>query len=195
MTYSLEYQQALQMQHAGEDTWGKGKPKFAGADLLGLLKSRPYIRTVLDFGCGKGMLGSWLADIAPEIEYTGYDPGNPELDTLPKGQFDLVMSCDVLEHVEEDHINPTIQQMWDYTRVVMYNNIACSPARGRFSGDTKWQGQDLHLSVYTPEEWQRRFGAVLGHDSKFSPYEWRHVTRRWHSDMRPRCVMIDERLG
>jgi 2-polyprenyl-3-methyl-5-hydroxy-6-metoxy-1,4-benzoquinol methylase len=59
--------------------------------------------SILDFGCGKGKLIQRLGEEYPGIVVTGYDPGNKEFDTTMEGRHaDLIISTDVLEHVEDD---------------------------------------------------------------------------------------------
>ena len=194
-TFTENYQGHLRAHHEANPLWAKGKPKFAGADILGIIRARGYIRSILDYGCGKGGFGVWLKEFYPEVQYFGYDPGILGKEKLPDRKFDLVMTTDVMEHIEPALVDNTIQQLWDLTKTVMYNNIACTPTDERFKDEGEYKGESLHLSVHTPEEWRDRFMNVLGDDPKYSPFEWSHRTRRWHSEMRPRCVMVDERSG
>jgi len=194
MTIDKGYQEALQNRHEDVNTWGKGKPKYCGGDLLAIIQSRGYIETILDYGCGKGHLGEYLREHFPNIQYTGYDPGVREFSKLPEGRFDLVTSSDVLEHIEPHNLDATLLEMWERTGKVMYNNIACTPTSNLFT-EGPYTGQDLHLIIESPEWWLERFDKVFAGEAKYSTYEWRHVRRRWHGELRSRAVIIAERLG
>ena len=188
-----EYEAVLKTTHEGNPKWGSSTEKYGTGDIIGIVHKYPYIQTVLDYGCGKGALAEYLAAKAPEIEVTSYDPGIRGKDVLPKGKFDLVITCDVLEHVEPHLIDENIAYLWSMTKVVMYNNIACSSARHNFT-DGPYAGEDLHLIQEAPGLWRERFDRVLT-DPKCSLMEYRDIQRRHNTGWRKRCVMIHERVG
>ncbi len=188
-----EYAETLKQTHEGNPKWGGSTEKYGSGDILGLITSRPYMRTVLDYGCGKGVLKGYLAAHAPDVKVTEYDPGIRGKDTPPAGRYDLVITCDVLEHVEPDLIDENIAHLWSMTKVVMYNNIACSSARHNFT-DGPYAGRDLHLIQEDPDLWRERFARVLT-DPKCSLMEYRDIQRRHNTGWRKRCVMIHERVG
>jgi len=69
------------------------------------------LRSVLDFGCGRGVFSHLLKKQHPHLEITAYDPNGPETredgvqftNRLPEGKFDVVLLMDVLEHVPDPH--------------------------------------------------------------------------------------------
>lgn len=106
------------------------------------------LKTVLDFGCGKGTLKTAIAEIAPQIAVAEYDPAIAGKDTLPKGPFDLVVCTDVLEHVEPgrlDNVLATIHKM--AARGVLLE--ACV----KRSSQTLPDGRNAHLIVQPAEWW------------------------------------------
>ena len=190
------YKAELQKRHAASPTWGASTKKYGAGDFLTQITGRKYIRSVLDFGCGKMEMKAFLQEHAPYIEYTGFDPGIPGHDVMPKGQFDFVISCDVLEHVETHLIDDTLRQMWGLTKYVLYNNIACSSARHNFETGP-YAGQDLHL-IQEPTDWwyDKHVEAIA--DPKLSIQEVRMIKRRHKSTpngWRERAHIICERLG
>jgi hypothetical protein len=68
-------------------------------------------KSVLDYGCGKGLLTKSLALRFPEIDFYGYDPAIPGKDVLPIQKADLVINTDVLEHIPEDALPDVIKNI------------------------------------------------------------------------------------
>jgi hypothetical protein len=188
-----EYAEQLKREHANSKNWGGSTNKYGSGDILGLITSRPYIRSVLDYGCGKGELSRYLAQHVPGIPVTEYDPGIPGKDIPPEGRFGLVVTCDVIEHVEPEFIDRTLVKLAEYTQSVMYNNIACSPDLHIFDAGP-YEGQDRHISQSLPDVWLERFKTVIT-DPKISLMEYRSIRRRHKTGMRSRCVLIHERIG
>jgi hypothetical protein len=183
----------MQAEHHNSN-WGTTGPKYGGAQVVRLLDERPYIRTVLDFGCGKGELGRYVQSQLPGRvdEWYNYDPGNPEFNKLPPEdrKFDMVLSTDVLEHIEPHKLEDTIRQLAKWTKLVLYSNIACYPTLKYFRGGT-YDGQDLHLIVEEPEWWRNKITLLTG----FGVFEYKHVERRRRGGFIKRCEVIHERQG
>jgi len=187
-----EYAEELAVQH-GNMKWGTSAKRFAAADISWLLESRSaYLKTVLDYGCGKGQMGEFLRQRFPGVTVAEYDPGIPGKNVPPQGQYDLVITCDVLEHVEPHMIDDTIVRLQELTGKVLYNNIACSPTGHTFKSGP-YVGRDIHLIVEEPRLWRQRFS--LNAMPNIQEWEYRHVERRKRGDMRPRCTLIHERVG
>ncbi len=77
-----------------------------------LRRTRPV--SVLDLGCGDGVV---ISQVEMPPRYIGYDPSLTALercrelmprrtftDTIPEGQFDLVLSLDVMHHLVDDTV-------------------------------------------------------------------------------------------
>ncbi len=108
--------------------------------------------SILDFGCGKGRLVQRLREDYPDITTTGYDPGNTEFDTTLEGRHaDLIISTDVLEHVEPEHIDTTLKYLSTKSRYI-YHLIALSPAKLILP-----DGRNAHLIQESPEWWKQKF--------------------------------------
>ena len=65
--------------------------------------------SVLDFGCGHGELIQSIAEAYPGTTVDGYDPGNVDHNEMPAESFDCVVSADVFEHIEPEHLDQTLQ--------------------------------------------------------------------------------------
>ena len=139
-------------------------------------------KTMLDYGCGKGVhigslksqeTGPGLHDILSMPERLreilgisriyGYDPGYPPFASVPRGLFDIVVSFDVLEHIpEEDLVSWVIEELFTLARKVLVVQVACYPSSKRFDGSKENQ----HVTVQSPEWWREHFDAVSARHPK-----------------------------
>jgi cyclopropane fatty-acyl-phospholipid synthase-like methyltransferase len=109
-------------------------------------------KSIIDFGCGKGRLVERLREDYPNITVDGYDPGNPTYDrSLDNTQVDLLMSSDVLEHVEPEFIDQTLTYLSNKSRYI-YHLIALTPAKLILP-----DGRNAHLILESKEWWQEKF--------------------------------------
>lgn len=110
-------------------------------------------KTILDFGCGKGRLVERLKEQYPDKIVTGYDPGNKEFDKHLHDQtyVDMLISSDVLEHVEPEYIDQTLKYLSTKSRYI-YHLIALSPAKLILP-----DGRNAHLILESKEWWRDKF--------------------------------------
>jgi hypothetical protein len=66
-------------------------------------------RTVLDYGCGKGLGADNLVFNYPDLQVTKYDPFVPEYAGAPQGQFDMVICYNVLQVIESQYLDQVIE--------------------------------------------------------------------------------------
>jgi len=148
---------------------GSGIPAvdmFAGKSLAPhLAKIKSAVRqtgatSLLDYGCGKGLLyrsrdiqlpgGERIASVR---DYLGadtiacYDPAVQEFMIMPEGQFDGVISTDVLEHCPEDDLPWIVDEMFSKARKFVYANVAAFAAL-----KTLPNGENAHCTV-RPASW------------------------------------------
>ena len=107
--------------------------------------------TLLDYGCGKaeGYLEynhhkNW-GDIMPSL----YDPAIPEYEVLPEGQFDGVMSFDVLEHIPKEQIPETFQKIFSKATKFVFLGIATAPADAILPN-----GENAHCTIEPIGWWE-----------------------------------------
>ena len=109
-------------------------------------------RSILDFGCGKGRLIKTIKDAYPNIDVLGYDPANPDFNKdIDDIQIDMIISSDVLEHVEPEYIDNTLKFLQTKSKM-FYHLIACSPAKLILP-----DGRNAHLIVEDDRWWRQRF--------------------------------------
>jgi hypothetical protein len=117
--------------------------------------------TLLDFGCGAGdqynsphclhdALGIKRADVAL------YDPSFETHDSKPAGQFDIVISSDVLEHIPEPQVDDFITELFGYAKKAVWASVCCRPAKKRFPGTDI----NLHVTLHPLPWWLAKFEAA-----------------------------------
>ena len=122
-----------------------------------LLKSlNPFFKqyqpvSVLDYGCGHGGLMAALKEAYPTMQVEGYDPGNPKHNRMPKRSFDAVISGDVFEHIEPEHLDATLQLISSKILRCGWFRIACYPAKKHLP-----DGRNAHLIIETPDWWRNK---------------------------------------
>ena len=189
MSITTEYQKQLKTMH--EAPWGRTAVRYgAGYDVLTMLDRKALmINSVLDFGCGEGTLGDFVHESQPgRVAWTDYDPGVPGLDRAPHGTFDLVVTCDVLEHVEPHLLDETIRECFDLSDRLVYHNIPCFQA-GTVFVDGPYVGQNLHLTIEGPEFWKAR---IL--HPEFQVMTVAILEKRVRGETRTRVTITSERI-
>ena len=111
------------------------------------------LASILDYGCGKGLLKQGLAGlprVGTEADLAGrvreYDPAIPGKDAAP-APAELVVCTDVLEHVEPVYLDAVLDDLRRLTLNVAFLNIATRPAE-----KTLPDGRNAHLIV-EPSAW------------------------------------------
>jgi cyclopropane fatty-acyl-phospholipid synthase-like methyltransferase len=130
-----------------------------GSKMLGAIT--PFIdqyrpTSVLDFGCGHGALMSSIGQAYPNIQVDGYDPGNSKHNTIPAQSFDAIVSADVFEHIEPEHLASTLQLISGKIQVAGWFRIACYPAKKHLP-----DGRNAHLIVESPAWWREQLLANM----------------------------------
>lgn len=105
--------------------------------------------TILDYGCGKGLLKQFL----PHLNVFEYDPAIPGKDGEPS-PADFLVSIDVLEHIEPDCLTDVLEHMRRKAKGVVFLTVATRPAK-----KTLPDGRNAHLIVETIDWWLPRLSA------------------------------------
>lgn len=126
------------------------------------------IKSVMDYGSGKALNyarsvmdknSNVIANSIPE--YWGidtlicYDVGVEEFKTFPEGQFDCVISTDVLEHIPQSDLYWTVEELFSKATKAVFCNVACYPASARLPN-----GLNAHVTVKSPHWWIGVFDTV-----------------------------------
>lgn len=136
MTISPGYLALLKQAHE-DPSWGTSAHLWVdkARDL-----SRSYGPTILDYGCGKGVLREHLFNV------TNYDPA-----TFPDrpAPHDLVVCIDVLEHVEFDQLPAVMDDLRKLAKRALFVVIATQPAKKLLA-----DGRNAHLIVEDGDWWR-----------------------------------------
>jgi len=137
---SAEYLKQNHQLHRDNLAYGVGGGKHSKT-ILDMMKASSDIKSVLDYGCGKGYLAKAL-----DFPIWEYDPAIPEKSASPK-PADLVVCTDVLEHIEPELLKYVLDDLRRCTKQVGYFTIHTGPAK-----KTLPDGRNTHL-IQQPREW------------------------------------------
>ncbi|APE27887.1 glycosyltransferase family 29 protein [Aurantiacibacter gangjinensis] len=110
--------------------------------------------SLLDFGCGKGMLGKALREAGHDIEL--FDPYVPEFSNPPTRKLGLALCTDVMEHVPEEQVDDVLAQVRSYADDALFV-ISLT-----FADHILANGDNAHCTVRSAEWWQAKIEKVFG---------------------------------
>lgn len=151
---SKDYREQNRLLHEQRPDYGTSGSQWA--PYIDHLVSSERYDTVLDYGCGKGLLAQELAKRGKAI--AEYDPAIPGKDATPE-PAELVCCTDVLEHIEPVHINAVMRDLKRVTKRKLFFNISTRPATKNLP-----DGRNAHLIVQGPDWWRARLS------------DWFHIT-------------------
>ncbi|MGB0818370.1 MAG: methyltransferase domain-containing protein [Candidatus Puniceispirillaceae bacterium] len=149
---SPEYQQLLQDYHQANIGWAKSGARFYERARELVAEHKP--RSLLDYGCGKGVLVSMLNQSFPQLVTDLYDPGVPEFDHDPV-PADMVTCTDVLEHIEPEHIEQALYHLQALTKKVAYFVVHTGDC-----GHKLPDGRPAHILQRSQQWWMEKLTEV-----------------------------------
>jgi len=150
MTPTQEYIEQLKLLH-------KKKSFGVNANIPGIVVEyieKNQVTSLLDFGCGKGHALETFRQTFPELKCIGYDPAREDCNVLPES-VDFIYSADVLEHIEPDQLDDTLNDLYRRANKGMYHLIACHPAKKELS-----DGRNAHLIIEPPDWWKKKLQSL-----------------------------------
>lgn len=153
---SKEY--LAQLQHVFQD---KTRPNGFGGKVKKLGEFHNFMnrwkpKTLLDYGCGKGIILNHLRETYLEVSIDGYDPAVPMFSSLPKKKYDCVFSNDVLEHIEPEFIEDVLKHICDLSINFIWLRIDTLPAR-----KTLLDGRNAHISLHSSDWWEDKLNTNI----------------------------------
>ncbi len=131
--------------------------------------------SILDYGCGRSdLVAHFWADGDRLI--AKYDPAIAEFSTLPERNagFDLVICCDVLEHIRMDDVDRVLAEIRAQSRSALFS-ISLRPARRELP-----DGRNAHVTLLSPDEWMNWIAEVFGGAVRVpSKYDHILLVRTW----------------
>jgi 2-polyprenyl-3-methyl-5-hydroxy-6-metoxy-1,4-benzoquinol methylase len=145
--YNAEYVEQLRQLHQNKSAFGDR------ADYNKFKKWIDYFNpsSIIDYGCGKGKLVNTFKQDFPDKIIQGYDPAVEEFSQKPTTTFDMLVSLDVLEHIEPDYIDNVLQDINKIITKGCYLVIATGPAKNKLP-----DGRNAHLIQQGPDWWKNK---------------------------------------
>lgn len=141
MLISEPYREMNRQLHQSRPDYGANARRWAPE--VRVLVEQLSIGTILDYGCGKASL--WEGFERPS-GWQNYDPAIPDFADAPR-PADLVLSLDVLEHIEPEHLMAVLDDMAQCTQIAVLVFTATVPAKKSLP-----DGRNAHL-IQQPIEW------------------------------------------
>ncbi len=143
MLISKEYAELNKQLHATRPDYGNKADMWS--DDIFTMATALKTESILDYGCGKAALAKTLP-----YQIQSYDPAITAYESRPR-PADLVVCCDVLEHVEPEYLDNVLDDLHDLTKIVVYMTVATIPAKKSLA-----DGRNAHLTVENYKWWLRK---------------------------------------
>lgn len=150
------YTNQLKQLHAASEAFGVGNVTAKHYPLIKNLIKKQSFGTVLDYGCGKGHFIQHAREAMPGLQVAGFDVASDEYGVLPDGKFDLVISLDVMEHVEFGALSNVLAEIRDRTSKAFICSVANYPA-----GKKLPDGRNAHVTQMPFGYWFNIFSAFF----------------------------------
>lgn len=133
------YRAQLSQLHTDRPDFGTSSVMYAPiiGKLIGQYKPKQFV----DYGSGKQALKPYIT-----IPYIPYDPAIPEI-SAPPGPADMVMTSDVLEHLEPECLDAVLDDLKRVTRKIGFHVVHTGAALHHLP-----DGRNAHI-IQQPAEW------------------------------------------
>lgn len=118
------------------------------------------VKSFVDYGSGRNR---WVERMFPDAVVQSYDPAVPEL-ADPAAPAEMLVSCDVLEHIEPELLRNVLQDMKRCAGKCAFVTIATRPAK-----KTLPDGRNAHLIVMPADWWLPRLMGLFKVRAFFNP--------------------------
>jgi len=122
-TYISEDYKELQKQLHEKGNYGVTGKKYGR--IVSRLVNENKIKSLLDYGCGSNL--SLVEGLDVEAHYYPYDPCVEEYSAPPK-PAEMVVCCDVLEHIEPEYLDAVLDHIKELTDTMLFASVNTGPA-------------------------------------------------------------------
>jgi len=143
-----QYRAQLKQLHDQNENFGVGSVTAKHYPLIARLVEKKGYQSVLDYGCGKGHFIEYVSQKLPLLVVHGFDVANEAYPTMPEEPVDLVVSLDVMEHVEFGMLSNVLSEIRSVTRKAFICSIANYPA-----AKTLADGRNAHVTQLPFGQW------------------------------------------
>ena len=159
--YKSMHQEGDRLNDLAPEQTFQGVSLGAHVGAIKMMIDRSGSRSLLDYGCGKaegyekmsmrtpdgreirGLKAIWgIADIRL------YDPCYLPFCARPEGQFDTVISTDVLEHCPEEDLEWIVSDIFGFSRKAVFCSVALYPAHKKLP-----TGENAHVTLQSAGWW------------------------------------------
>jgi len=151
-TIGADARKLNQALHQSHDDFGRlqgSKHLSEGlAEALRMVEKHSPIRSLIDYGTGKGHLPALLQQQLPSWQIQGYDPAIEAVAAKPDQPAGIVTCLDVLEHVERAELPAVLTEIGSLTKVFAFLIIDLQPA-----AKTLADGRNAHILLAPPDWW------------------------------------------
>lgn len=123
--------------------------------------------SILDYGCGRSDLVAHFWKDGERV-LGRYDPAIPEFNTMPEGQWDLVLCCDVMEHIPMREVDRVLSEIKAKSLRVIFV-ISTKLARAKLPN-----GENAHITLLSKSEWMNWIRDYFG-KVEIVKMPWDHV--------------------
>lgn len=167
--WSDDYAKMQRAMHEDDNYGTKGSRNFeiVSRALLGLYGQLRRTVKWMDYGCGTGDLCNAVEEAFRFVDIRRYDPFHPFWRDLPDPDAQDFVTCfDVMEHVEEECVENTLDFIAKRARLGVMFGISCHEAM-----KTLPDGRNAHITIKTPSWWRdklsKRFGIAEQSNTKY----------------------------
>ena len=138
--------------------YGDGKATANRIGIVERLVKRHKATSILDYGCGKAVhhLEKKVYEKIGITDVGLYEPAIEKFSVLPNRIFDGVVCVDVLEHVPEQNIQYTLDQIVMKASKFVFLTISCNKSKEKLS-----DGTNAHVTIKPPEWWIEKMSAYV----------------------------------
>jgi hypothetical protein len=152
--------------------YGRGNSKIRRTIAPWVFLMNP--QSILDYGAGQSRLVEQLIAPAAKTRHR-FDPAIPAISTIPRETYDLVVSVDVLEHLDEPEIDSVLA---DIKRL---SNRAILVADTRPASTILANGENAHATIQPPAWWQQKIVQTFPYTKLLGQADSNTIFATWHT--------------